>query len=60
MWIYMDGKEILSRIDKLDGYLSYELPKALSGEHVLTVIVKNANREWPHAGICNPVTIKAL
>lgn len=60
VWIYIDGKEILSRRDKLDGYLSYELPIELSGEHVLTVIVKNANKEWPHAGICNPVTIKVL
>ena len=57
VWIYMDGKQIVERIDSFGGELILPLEESLAGSHELTVIVYNGNSEYPEAGICNPVLV---
>lgn len=58
VWIYLDGQKVAERTDEFGGELSVELAEEMAGEHTLAVIIQNANREWPQAGICMPVTLK--
>ncbi|MEJ6952457.1 DUF4982 domain-containing protein [Natronospora cellulosivora (SeqCode)] len=55
-WVYLDGEKIAEKMS--DGQLSIDLAKDLEGEHVLTVVVQNVDKNFPEAGICAPVTLK--
>ncbi|MDO4621123.1 MAG: glycoside hydrolase family 2 TIM barrel-domain containing protein [Lachnospiraceae bacterium] len=54
-YVYIDGEEIYRREDSFGGEFFAEIPEAVSGEHMLTVVIYNGNAGYPEAGICSPV-----
>lgn len=57
VYIYLDGEVLGSRTDGFGGSMIIPIDEILEGQHELTVIVKNANKEYPEAGICSPVCL---
>ena len=57
IWIYLDGQQVLERIDSFGGEIIFPLEDDIEGVHELTVIVYNGNPEYPEAGICNTVLV---
>ncbi len=58
VWLYIDGKLNAERIDCEEGYFKANISMALNGEHTITVIVQNVDKNWCQAGICSPVIIE--
>ncbi len=58
VWLYIDGKLIAERIDCEEGYFKANISMALNGEHTITVIIQNVDKNWCQAGICSPVIIE--
>lgn len=57
VWIYLDGKQVVERIDSFGGEIIFPLHDTVNGKHEITVIVYNGNPEYPEAGICSPVLV---
>lgn len=57
VYLYLDGKELTRRVDCCAGGVTTFIDETLEGEHELTVIVKNENREYPEAGILSAVCL---
>lgn len=58
VWIYLNGSKVFERQDGFGGYAAIDVDGKIHEKQVITIIIKNANKEWPYAGICSPVVIR--
>ncbi len=57
IWIYIDGEEIYHQTDKWKSEVIIPLEKRMEGEHRITIIIYNGNKEYAEAGICAPIIL---
>lgn len=55
VWIYINGQIVEERTDRFGGDMTIDIPAEITGVQEITVIVQNANEEYPQAGITSPV-----
>lgn len=58
VWIYLNGRELYARTDSFGGMVAVTLPQETEGEQILSVVIKNDNEEWPHAGLVSPSVLR--
>lgn len=58
VWLYLNGREIGSRLGEVRGRFVADLPEEAEGGQQLYMVIQNTDREFEHAGICFPAVMR--
>ncbi len=56
--VYLDGELLAKRANNALENLNVPLSDTLGGEHILTLIIRNVDKEWSNAGLLGTVSLR--
>lgn len=56
--VYLDGQLLAERANDAPEFLNVALPDDVQGEHVITLLIRNVDKEWSNAGLLGAVMLR--